>query len=669
MSRFQGSCSALLLVSLLVSTASAQQTKSPATQVKANHGGVLSPIGRQVEDFRLLDFRGKEHTLESFERYPILVVAFLGTECPLVKLYGPRLQEMAQELDKQGVGFIGINANSQDSITEIAAYARRHDVKFPMLKDLGNQVADQMGAVRTPEVFVLDEDRVIRYWGRIDDQYGVGYVRKAPEQHDLKNAIEELLAGKKISTPINTAVGCFIGRVREPDVNAEVTYSKQISRVLKKHCVECHREGEIAPFELTEYDEVAGWADMIEEVVRLQRMPPWFASPDHGHFGNDRSMSDEDKQLIYDWVESGAPEGDSADLPEPQTYVSGWQLPKEPDFVANISERPFKVAAEGTVEYQYFYVDPGFKEDKWVKAIELRPGNRAVVHHILMFSGTSKDIEQDIRRKFRGGTGGYDGAFVPGQRVQPYPEGAAKFYPAGSRLVFQVHYTPIGTEQLDQSRIGMVFADPSEVTHEVRTSSAVNPAIRIPAHDPNYRAEAGSPRLPPGAQLLSFLPHMHLRGKAFFYEAVYPGGERKTLLDVPQFDFNWQLAYRLQEPLALPDKTRIHCVAHFDNSEANLANPDPSKNVRWGNQTWEEMLIGYFNYMIPVGSESRKEQNPDLARITALFDNLDNNLDGKISLEEAPKRFRFLFGPLDVNGDKVIDFEEIKALKKLQGFR
>ncbi|MCA9233484.1 MAG: hypothetical protein KDA57_22790, partial [Planctomycetales bacterium] len=372
---------------------------------------------------------------------------------------------------------------------------------------------------------------------------------------------------------------------------------------------------------------------------------------------------------IYDWVAAGAPEGNPADLPEPQTYVTGWQLPREPDFVAPISEEPFKVAAEGTIEYQYFFVDPGFKEDKWVKAIEVQPGNRAVVHHILMFSGTGDNLERDIRRKFQGGTGGYDGAYVPGQRLEPYPEGAAKFLPAGSRLVFQVHYTPIGTEQFDQSRVGIVFADPAEVKYEVRTASAVNSALRIPPHDNNYRAEAGSPRMPPQAQLLSFLPHMHLRGKAFMYEAVYPGGEREPLLDIPQYDFNWQLAYRLQDPLSVPEKTRIHCVAHFDNSAANLANPDPTETVRWGDQTWEEMLIGYFNYMIPVGSEHREDEDPELARVTALFDNLDNNLDEILTRDEVPNRFRFLFGPLDVNGDDQLDFEEVKALRKLKGFR
>ena len=167
-----------------------------------------------MESFRLLDYRGKVHTLADFQRYPVLVVAFLGTECPLVKLYGPRLAKMAEELDPQGVGFVGVNANSQDSVTEMAAFARRHDIKFPIVKDLGTRVADQMGAVRTPEVFVLDQQRVVRYWGRIDDQYGVGYVRKSPEKHDLRNALDELLAGKKVSMPVNPAVGCFIGRVR-----------------------------------------------------------------------------------------------------------------------------------------------------------------------------------------------------------------------------------------------------------------------------------------------------------------------------------------------------------------------------------------------------------------------------------------------------------------------
>jgi len=446
-----------------------------------------------------------------------------------------------------------------------------------------------------------------------------------------------------------------------------VTYSNQIARVLQKHCVECHRDGEIAPFELTEYDEVAGWADMIEEVVRQQRMPPWFASREHGHFKNERRMSDEEKQLIYSWVEAGAPEGNADELPEPRNWTTGWQLPREPDFVAPICEKPYVVQAEGAVEYQYFQIDPGFTEDKWVSAIEIQPGNRSVVHHVLMFSGEQGDVERVIQRKFRGGARGYDAIYIPGQRVQPYPEGTAQRIAAGSQLVFQVHYTPIGSEQQDQSRVGMTFVDKDSVQYEVQTTSAVNGSLRIPPHAANHRVEAGSRRLPDGARLLSFLPHMHLRGKSFFYEAVYSDGRRAALLDVPSYDFNWQMAYRLQQPLQVPTGTRIHCVAHFDNSEANLVNPDPTKKVRWGQQTWEEMMIGYFSFAEPVESAARRRaQDPALDQIDELFAQLDKNLDDLVTRDEVPKRFKFLFDQLDKNQDDVLNFEELKALKSLR---
>ncbi len=622
------------------------------------------PIGRKIENFSLLDFRGKEHSLADYKKFPILVVAYLGTECPLAKLYGPRLATMAVRYASKGVGFLGIYANSQDSMTEIANFSRRHEIGFPLLKDVGNRVADQMGALRTPEIFVLDKQRIVRYWGRVDDQYGVGYLRPEAEKHDLQIALDELLEGKEVSTPVTPAVGCIIGRIRKPDESATVTYSNQVSRVLQKHCVECHREGEIAPFELAEYDEVSGWAGMIEEVVRQERMPPWFASKEHGHFKNDRRMSNEDKQLIYDWVEAGAPEGDPSELPEPQTWVTGWQLPKEPDFVAPICEEPFTVPAEGVVEYQYFTIDPGFKEDKWVQAMEIQPGNRAVVHHVLMFSASPDNPRRDIGRKFRGGLGGYDGLYVPGYRLKPYPPGTAKRISAGTQLIFQVHYTPVGSEQQDQSRVGMVFADPEEVQYEVRTASAANTALRIPPHAENHRSEAGSPRLPESARLLSFLPHLHLRGKSFFYELVYPGGKRKPLLDIPQYDFNWQLAYVLEEPIEVPAGARVHCVAHFDNSAANPVNPDPTKTVRWGDQTWEEMLIGYFNYVVPVkASDPAEGKDRSLARITELFDHLDRNFDEHLTEEEVPKKFRFMFDQIDANDDDKIDFEEMKALK------
>jgi peroxiredoxin len=617
----------------------------------------LAP-GRQVEDFRLKDVQGKEHALSDYPGSKLFVVAFLGTECPLAKLYGPRLSQLSEEYAPRGVTFLGVNSNVQDSVPEIAEYARQHGIDFPMLKDVKNRLADSIGAERTPEVFVLDAERKIRYRGRIDDQYGVGYVRSEPQRSDLKAALDELLDGKEVSTPATESVGCHIGRAKKPQSNAAVTYSNQVARILQNRCVECHREGEIAPFALTDYEEVAGWAETIEEVVREERMPPWHASEAYGKFENDRSMPAEEKETIYAWVRAGAPEGDRKELPEPRTWTAGWQLPREPDFVMPITNEPYRVRAEGELRYQYFQIDPGFADDRWVDAIEIQPGNRAVVHHVLMFAGT-----EDEARDLRGGAHGYDAIFVPGQRVKTYPTGMARRIAAGSKLIFQMHYTPNGSEQFDQSRVGMTFVDPESVEYEVRTASAVNTEFRIPAQDANYRVESASPRLPANARLMGFMPHMHLRGKSFFYEAILPSGERKPMLDVPRYDFNWQTAYRLAEPMDLPAGTRFHCVAHFDNSDANPNNPDPTKRVRWGEQTWDEMMIGYYDYVVPVAERKAiAAADRDQQRVEELFDRLDVNADGKVAVDEVPKKFHALFKVLDGNSDEALSVEEMSKL-------
>jgi peroxiredoxin len=590
-----------------------------------------SPVGRKIEDFTLKDPRGKEYSLEDFKGQKLVVVAFLGCECPLAKLYAPRLQKLADEFASRGVAFLGVNANSQDSISEVAAYAKQHGLKFPLLKDVGNRLADQMGAVRTPEVFLLDENRFVRYWGRVDDQYGVGYVREKPARHDLKVALEELLAGKEIMCALTESAGCHIGRVHEAKSDGKVTYSNQIARILQNRCVDCHRKGEIGPFELTQYEEVAGWAETIAEVVRDDRMPPWHADPKHGKFANDRRLSAEEKSLIARWVADGAPQGDPRDLPSPRKFVPGWQLPREPDAVFYIREKPYEVPAEGAVRYQYFQVDPGFKEDKWLKIAEVLPGNRAVVHHVLVFARASPgDRLQD------GGIGGFLVGYVPGLRPLPLPDGMAKRIPAGSKLIFQVHYTPNGTVQKDRTKVGFLFADPKEVKHEVITTSAAQRRLRIPPQEPNHRVEATSRSRDEQVLLLGMMPHMHVRGKSFFYEAIYPDDRRETLLDVPRYDFNWQTSYRLAEPKLLPAGTRLHCVAHFDNSEKNLNNPNPQATVRWGDQTWEEMMIGYFDIAIPRAALSKDkpstesgEDKPAPSRAKKLLDRLDRSRDSK----------------------------------------
>jgi peroxiredoxin len=563
----------------------------------------VSPLGKKVDNFKLRDYRGAERSLRDFAEHKLVVLAFTGTECPVAKLYAARLADVAKEFGSKGVAFVGMNANQQDSITAIGQYAKTYGISFPILKDVSNVVADRLGAHRTPEVFVLDEQRMIRYWGRIDDQYGVGYTRPKPGRRDLAVALEELLAGKPVSVPVTTAPGCFIGRVQPPAKHGDVTYTKNIAGIMQKRCLECHRPGQIAPFSLTSYEEVVGWTDTIQEVLEQGRMPPWHADTRYGEFSNDCHLSEKEKQLIFDWIKNGAPRGDPKDLPRPVEFAEGWRIPK-PDVVISLP-KPFKVPAEGTVVYQFIAVDPGFTEDKWVQAAEVKPGCRSVVHHILVFV---QPPGQSAAERPGGFITNWLAASVPGARPHIFPEGTAKFIPAGSRLLFQIHYTPNGVPQEDRSCVGLVFADPKTVKKEVTTEMVVNPKFEIAPHEPNHRVDATAV-IEQDSLLLTMMPHTHLRGKTFKYEAIYPNGDREILLDVPRYDFNWQNSYVLAKPKVLTKGTQLHCVAYYDNSENNRSNPNPDATVRWGDQTWEEMMIGYFD-AVPVDQDLLKNPRP-----------------------------------------------------------
>ncbi len=559
-----------------------------------------TPIGKRIDEFRISDVYNAEHRLSELPDDQLVVLAFIGTECPLARLYAPRLQELAEEFSDQNVAFFGVSSNVHDNVTELKNYARVHGIEFPILKDVGNALADRLGAIRVPEVFVLDADGVVRYWGRVDDQYGlqsnetgvrVSYQLDEPRRHDLAIALRELLGGEEVSVPVTEATGCLIGRIKQPVENAEVTYSNQIVRIFNEHCVVCHREGQIGPFTLTSYEDAAGWAEMINEVVQERRMPPWHADPRYGEFVNDCRLSDEEMAMIDAWADSGAPEGDVSDLPEPPEFAEGWMIP-EPDEVIYMP-LTFDVPAEGTVDYQNFVVDPGWTEDKWVTAMEPKPGNPAVVHHIVMYvippKGVSKYYSADLPKTALD----WFASFAPGLRPPVLPEGTARFIPAGSKLNFQMHYTPNGTAQSDRSCVGIKFADPETVRREVAVQHAGNHNFVIPAHANNHEVESwyefGEESL-----LWSVSPHMHVRGKDFKYTLIYPDGTEEIVLDVPQYDFGWQTTYIFAEPKRVPKGSKLHCVAHYDNSEDNLNNPDPTIDVRLGPQTWEEMMYGWF---------------------------------------------------------------------------
>lgn len=614
-----------------------------------------------LTELHLSDYRGRVWELDEFDDKQVIVVAFLGVECPLAKLYSQRLSELESQFSDRSVALIGVDANPQDSLAEMAAHARRHDLKFPLLRDSDQRLMQSLGATRTPEVFVLDRQRRIRYQGRIDDQYGIGYVREQPQNYLLRDAIEALLDGRDVLVAHEPAVGCLIGKAKRPVTapNAAVTYSKDIAPIFKESCVQCHREGEIAPFPLTDYAEISGWAETIAEVVAERRMPPWHANPQYGEFANDCSLSDRERELVLKWVADGAPEGDPADLPPPRKFVSGWQLPREPDAVIEVSKKPVDIPAAGEVAYQYFEVDPGFTEEKWISAAQIVPGNRSVVHHILVF--VRGPGEKDVQ----GGARGFLFGYVPGSLAQAFPPGAAKRVPAGSKLVFQVHYTPIGTPQTDQSRIGFVFADPESIEQEVVTTSVVQTKLNIPPEEGDYRTSAMLPEELPDGYLLGLAPHMHLRGKSFRYTLIGTDGSKDILLDVPHYDFNWQTGYRLAEPRKLVAGSRILGEASFDNSAGNLNNPDPSVWVKWGDQTTDEMMIGYFDILVPRGSaaadprEQLRRQAMRKLQAKGAFDKLDADQSGRLERKEIPQRWHNQFDLLDIDGNGTITRDEV----------
>jgi peroxiredoxin len=545
-------------------------------------------VGATVSTFTLPDQHRRPRALASFKDKKAVVVVFLGTECPLANLYASTLADLHKEYAPKGVQFLAVNSNPQDSFLAVSAHAWDHNIPFPVLKDYDQTALAALGAKRTPEAFVLDAGRVIRYRGRIDDQYGLSHRRDLPRRRDLKEALDEVLAGKAVTTPETEVEGCVVGKLSRPKVEGEVTYAKHVAPILRKRCEGCHRPGEVGPFELQTYDDAAAWADTIREVVRQERMPPWHADPRHGKFVNDRRLPKDEADILVAWVDRNCPKGDDKDLPPPAKFPEGWSIGK-PDAVFTMKDE-YKVPATGVLPYERFVVDPGFTEDKWVKATEARPGNRAVVHHILVYAVPpgGKPYEKD-------GTAAMLAGWAPGDMPSDYPKGVAKRIAAGSKLIFEVHYTPNGTEQTDRSSVGLIFADgPPEFA--VTTNILANLPIRIPPGKAAHREEF-TYVFPDDCRLVSFMPHMHLRGTHAKYVATYPDGKTETLLSVPAYDFGWQSVYRFAEPLSIPKGTKLQWVGVWDNSADNPRNPDPKAEVRWGLQTWDEMHNGWMEVM------------------------------------------------------------------------
>ena len=475
----------------------------------------------------------------------------------------------------------------------------------------------------------------------------------------IQASLAALAAGS--AQPTASAVtGCAIEYpMNDPSAHSKISYAKDIAPMLQDKCVVCHTEGGLGPWAMTSYDMVRGFAPMIREVVRTKRMPPWHADPHIGVWKNDISLTTEEAQTLVHWIEAGAPRGEGPDpLADTQVASVEWPL-GEPDMILEIP--PSTVPVSGVVDYQFPRVTNPLDTGVWIKAATVVPGDREVVHHIL--AGTQEADASQLRRD----SGIFDNfliGYAPGNESNRFPADTGVYVPPGGDFLFQMHYTPVGRETVDRSKIGLYFHK-EQPENFYRQSVVINPAIKIPPNTARH-AEVAYYQFDKEALLHDLVPHAHYRGVASKFELERADGSRETILSVPKYDFNWQRTYEFVEPKRIPAGARLVHTTWYDNSKAHAKNPDPDREVPWGLQSWDEMLYGGFSFTY-VDETTEAPIHDDVRSQTAQFVGfLDQNIDGKVSWRELPrdmkKRLVQGFKAVDANGDGALDMDEMVEL-------
>jgi len=531
------------------------------------------------------------------------VLLVYSTECPISNYFSATLNSLVERFGVSRVRWAGICVDPEITPENQQKHASEYKLAFPVIADRAGQIARQIGASVTPEVFVFSSNGEIAYQGRIDDQYAERTVKTtAPKTHDLADALQAVLAGKNPEVPKAKAVGCPLPEPAKVTERA-ITYARDVAPILFNNCLECHRQTQMGPFSLGTYEQAHQRAADLAAVAESRQMPPFRPRSGFGQrFAHDRSLSTAEIATLKAWADAGAPEGDPADLPKMPTFSDDWAM-GPPDLIIEMPE-DFQLPATGADIYRCFVIPTELGKDQFVSGIEYKPGNPRVVHHILGYVDTSGEAAKKDQAEDGPGYTCFSGpgiqprsdlgGWAPGVTASQLPAGLGRPMPDKSHVVLQVHYHPSGKPETDRSKVGLYFSK-TPVKQTFHSSMVIQENLRIPAGDANFEVEASRP-LPVDVVAYTVAPHMHLIGKDMTMWAELPGGERIDLIEIDRWDFKWQNHYHFERPLKLPKGTVLKLKAHFDNSSGNPFNPNKEApvEVRWGEATTDEMCIGFL---------------------------------------------------------------------------
>lgn len=628
---------------------------------------ITSAIAAQdrVDNFRLLDQDRSAHELYYHKDAKAVVLLVTMNGCPIARNLLPDLRDIRTQFG-DNVEFMLINSSLQDTYKSIAQEVADFGIDFPVLVDDSQLIGEALKLDRSGEVLVIDtSDWSVAYRGPVNDRVAYETQRNEAKAHYLTDALAAVVAGKPVAEPKRQALGCLVNfpELKQKTAHTQISYTDVIAPILEKRCVACHLPNGIGPWAMTSYEMIRGFSPMIREVVRTRRMPPWEVDTSLADIHAARALTLEERKTLVHWIEAGSPRGDGEDpLLAVKPLKEGWPL-GEPDLV--VEAPAFTVPATGVIEYQFPAIANPLDRDVWVRAVSIQPGETKAVHHVLV--GTSEqDIpvgEERLDAVFRN----YLMAYAPGAESYTYPEGTGVLVKAGGQIHLQIHYTAYGREATDVSKVALYFHD-EEPTYNLRQQVVLGFDLQIPPGEARHEERAYFEFDQP-AIIYSLFPHTHFRGVETWFDVHLPDGKIAPLLHVPRYDFNWQHSYTLEEPLNVPAGARLVHRSVYDNSTANLANPDATRQVPWGLQSYDEMLYGGFFFRWQNGTSKKPVHNKQNFRIAQIFGALDDDFSGALTVNEMPASLREAFeagqlAPFNTNKDDALSHSEYRAFTK-----